>query len=88
MNSPEGVEPLAEPFGSPASQRCRMCGDQVGEKCFCRIPSEVGGPIRLCCPDCAIQYFDSVSPMSMQQQQLERYANSVHLLIGENKPWL
>ncbi len=43
----------------------------------------------LCCPNCTIQYLDSAqSPLDIDGQELRACENSVHLFVGEDKPWL
>jgi len=88
MNAPanNGVASLKADGSAP---KCIVCGDPVLDRCFCRINREQGGPILLCCPSCAIQYLESARvPASTQEEEFSAREKSVHLFIGEDKPWL
>jgi hypothetical protein len=75
-------------FSSADAHTCVVCGDPIGDHCFCKIHRMEGEPILLCCPDCAIQYFDSARvPADRYEQELRAYGKSTHFFIGEDKPW-
>jgi hypothetical protein len=88
MNSNDDHEPRAAQVTGGDQQKCLICRDPIGERCFCKIPRNEGGPILLCCPDCTIQYIDSTRPPAdFIEQELRAYENSSHFFIGEDKPW-
>lgn len=75
-------------FSSADARTCTVCGDPIGDRCFGKIHGKEGGPIMLCCPDCAIQYFDSAHvPTDPYEQELRAYGKSTHFFMGEDKPW-
>jgi hypothetical protein len=41
-----------------AEQKCFVCGKEVGDGWFCRIPRD-GKRIVLCSPSCAIRFFEN-----------------------------
>src|SRR5260221_4485807 len=83
MNSPDNHEPRAVELGGAVPRTCFVCGDPVGEHCFCRIHQEQGEPIMLCCPSCTFQYIDSRRVPDMREQELRTCENSVNFFIGE-----
>ena len=88
MNSADEGEPRAAQSSGAAREKCLVCYDPIGDRCFCKIHRKEGGPIMLCCPSCAIQYIDSArAPTDIREQELRAYENSVHFFIGEDKPW-
>jgi len=88
MNSAKDHEPRTARFSGAIPQTCFVCGDPVGEQCFCRIHREDEGPIMLYCPDCTIQYLDSARvPFAPLEPELRACENSTHFLIGEHRPW-
>ena len=88
MNATDDREPRTAQFnGAVARQKCPVCDDPIGEKCFCKIHRN-GGPIMLCCPSCAIQYIDSARPPADgYEEELRAYEKNTHFFIGEDKPW-
>ncbi len=77
--------PRAVQFNGVVRQKCPVCGDPIGENCFCKIHREEGGPIMLCCPSCAIQYMDSARPPADgREEQFRAYEKSTHFFIGED----
>ena len=89
MNSPVDQQKRARQFTGAVPGKCYVCGDPIGEQCFSKIQRKEGGPIMLCCPDCAMQYLDSARPPADdREQELRTYEQSVHLFIGDDKPWL
>jgi len=88
MNSAADREPRAATFSGAAAEKCLVCGDPIGENCFCKIHPKQGGPTLLCCPSCAVQYIDSARPPADgREEELRAYEKSTHFFIGENKPW-
>ena len=74
--------------GALDHQQCFVCDDPIGENCFCKVHRKEGGPIRLCCPSCAIQYIDSARPPAdSAEEELRAYEKSTHFFMGEDKPW-
>jgi len=42
-------------------QKCLVCDKEIGDgNWFCRIPREDKPAVVLCCPGCAIRYFDKL----------------------------
>ena len=88
IDSTDGREPRAVQFGGAVPQKCLVCGDPIGESCFCKIHRKEGGPIILCCPDCTTQYLYSARPPADSgEEELRAYEKNTHLFIGEDKPW-
>jgi len=88
MNASDNHAPNTSQLSGAVSQKCFICGDPVGENCFCRIP-DAGGPIMLCCPGGVIQYCDAAqNPEAIREQNLGASENGFHFFVGENKPWL
>ena len=89
MNSLNDHEPHAAQFDRAVPQKCFVCGDPVGDRCFCQIRRKEEGPIMLCSPNCTIEYLDSAQALvDMDEQELRAFEKSVHLFVGEDKPWL
>ena len=88
MILPDDPEPLAARFGHPPPDKCFVCGDPIGEVCFCKIHRDPGGPTMLCCPDCAMRYLYSARvPLDAGEDELQACEKSSYLCIGEHKPW-
>ncbi len=88
MTSTNDHQPRAAQFSGAVPQKCLVCGDPIGERCFCKIHRKEGEPIMLCCPDCTIQYIDSAgAPADSREEELRAYEKSTHFFIGEDKPW-
>lgn len=88
MSSAKDHGPRAAEFRGANPDKCLVCGDPIGEHCFCKIHRKEGGPIMFCCPDCAMQYLDSARvPADPREQELLACEKSVHFFIGEDKPW-
>ena len=88
MNSTSNHEPPATAIRGVAREKCVVCGDLVGERCFCRIYRKQGEPVVLCCPSCSLQYFESARPpANAREEELLKYEKAVHLFVGEEKPW-
>ena len=89
MSSPGNHQQRAAQFTGAVPGKCFVCGDPIGEQCFCKIHRDSTGPIMLCCPYCTVQYLDAERPPADdREQELCAYENSVHLFVGEDKPWL
>jgi len=88
MSSSNDRESPAALLGGPVPQKCVVCDDPVGDRCFCKIHRKEKGPILLCCPSCAVQYIDSARPPAdSREEELGAYEKSAHFFIGEDKPW-
>jgi hypothetical protein len=89
MNPITGREAPAPQVNGAAPQTCVICGDPIGDRCFCKISRKEGGPILLSCPSCVIQYLDSARPpVDAAEKELRDYEKNTHFFIGEDKPWL
>ncbi len=89
MNSLVDHQQHAAQFTGAVPAKCLVCGNPIGEQCFCRIQREAGDPITLCNPNCTMQYLDSARPPADEHEQaLRAYEKTVHLFIGEDKAWL
>jgi hypothetical protein len=89
MNSANDLEQRAAQVNGAVRQKCPVCNDAIGERCFCKIHSKEGEPIMLCCPSCAIQYFNtSRPPADSLEAELRAYEKNTHLFVAEEKPWL
>jgi hypothetical protein len=89
MNSASDQAPRATQPSGAAPGTCLVCGDPIGERCFCKMHGEDEGPRMLCCPDCTIQYLASArAPADTREQEIQAYEKSGHFFIGEDKPWL
>jgi len=88
MTSADDREPRPAQSNGAVRQKCLVCGDPVGENCFCTIHRKEGGPILVCCPDCAIQYMDSARPPTNDaEDEMRACEKRSHFFIGEKKPW-
>ena len=88
MNSAADHEPRAAQVGGVAREKCLVCDDPIGDRCFCKIHRKQGAPILLCCPSCVVQYIDSARPPADgREEELRAYEKGTHFFIGENKPW-
>ena len=88
MNSTDNHEPRATQFSGAAPQKCLVCDDPIGDRCFCKIQREQEAPILLCCPSCTIQYIEAArAPADDREEKLRAYEKSTHFFIGEDKPW-
>jgi hypothetical protein len=88
INSSDDREPRTVQLNGAVRQKCPVCGDPIGENCFCKIHHKEGGPILLCCPSCVVQYLDSARPPADGlEEELRAYEKSTHFFIGEDKPW-
>jgi hypothetical protein len=53
----------ARPDVDAASQKCFACHEEIVDgRWFCKIPREDKPTVVLCCPGCALRYFDSLLP--------------------------
>ena len=69
-------------------EKCLICSDPIGDRCFCKLHRNEGEPIMLCCPSCAIQYMDwERPPADSREEELRAYEKNTHFFIGEDKPW-
>jgi hypothetical protein len=71
-----------------AQQQCFVCDKEIVDgRWFCKIPREEKRTAVLCCPGCALRYFDSLHPTT-NADEIERAAceRSVHFLAGDEKP--
>lgn len=88
MSSTNNHELPPGQFTGTLPLNCLICGKAAGEQRFCRIQVKDREPILLCCPECMMRYLDFVRvPAGTQEQELRNFENSVHLFIGEDKPW-
>jgi hypothetical protein len=71
-----------------APQKCLVCdSEMVDDRPFCKIFRKEKSTVTLCCPRCALRYFDSVHPTT-NGDQLDRaaYERSVHFFVNGEKP--
>ena len=88
MNSANDREPNGAPLNGAEQDKCPVCHDAIGERCFCKIHRKEEGPILLCCPSCVVQYIDSARlPADSREAELRAYEESTRFFIGEDKPW-
>jgi len=88
MNPIDNQQPTAGGLRNGAREKCLVCGDPIGDRCFCRIYRKEAAPVALCCPSCSLQYFASArTPADTREKELLQHENSVHLFVGEEKPW-
>jgi hypothetical protein len=87
MNSTDYRETRAAQFGGAVREKCLVCDDPIGDRCFCKIHPKQGAPILLCCPFCAVRYIESArAPADDREEELRAYEKSTHFFIGEGKP--
>lgn len=69
-------------------ETCVFCkAEIVDSQWFCRLPGK-DGAILLCCPSCALRYFDRSRPEANgSEQQLNSYEHRFHLLVNGEQPW-
>ena len=88
MNATNNHEAHAAQLYRDIADKCFVCGDRIGECCFCRIHRKEGGAVLLCCPSCAIQYIDSTqTPSERLERERRECENDLRLFVGEEKPW-
>jgi hypothetical protein len=71
-----------------AQQKCFVCDKEIVDgRWFCRIPREKKPTVVLCCPRCALGYFDTLHPTT-NGDELDRaaYERSVHFLVNREMP--
>jgi hypothetical protein len=83
-NPQAGVRPGA----AAAQQKCSVCETEiVDDRPFCKIPHKEEPALLLCCPRCALRYFDTLHPATngeeLDQAAFER---SVHFFVNGEKP--
>jgi hypothetical protein len=69
-------------------QKCFVCdGEIMDGGWFCKIPREEKPIVVLCCPPCALGYFDSLHPAA-NGDELDRATceQSLHFLLDAEKP--
>ncbi len=89
MNPNENHQPPALATSIGAREKCLVCGEPIGERCFCRIYRNPAAPVALCCPSCSMQYLYSArDPVDDREAELLKQEKSVHLFVGDDKPWL
>jgi hypothetical protein len=87
-NSSDDREPRAAQFSGGLPRKCLICGDPIGDRCFCKLHRKENGPVMLCCPSCVIQYLDATRPPAdPAEEELRAYEENTHFFIGEDKPW-
>jgi len=76
----------ARPDVDTAQQKCFVCKEEIVDgHWFCRIPREDKPAVVLCCPRCALRYFDTLHPAT-NGDELDRAAgerNGHFLMDGE-----
>lgn len=89
MNSGDARQSSAAQLNGASRGKCLVCGDPIGEQCFCKLHPSEGAPVMFCCPSCAIQYLESTrTPADSREAELRGYEKSTHFFIGVDKPWL
>ena len=88
LSHSDNREAGASQSNGAARPKCPVCGDRIGENCFCKLYRKEGPPVTLCCPSCVNQYIDSARvPADNREEELRAYEKSTHFFIGEDKPW-
>lgn len=64
-------------------QACAHCKAEIVDgHCFCRLP-ENEAPILLCCPSCALRYFDrSRAKANGSDHELDSYEHRFHFFVN------
>ncbi len=74
----------ARPGVDAAQQKCLVCDKEIGDGAwFCKIPRKEKPTAVLCCPGCALRYFDSLHPTT-NGDELDRAVGerSLHFLVN------
>ena len=74
----------ARPGADAARQKCFVCDKEIADGAwFCKIPREKEPTVLLCCPRCALRYFDTVHPTT-NGDELNRPAHerSAHFSVN------
>ena len=88
MKSADEREVRSAQFNGAARGKCVVCGDPIGEQCFCKLHTTEGVTVMFCCPSCAMQYIDSTrTPADSRAEELRAYEKSTHFFVGPDKPW-
>ncbi len=71
-----------------AQQKCFVCSKEIpAGGWFCRIPRGTKR-IVLCCPSCALRYFETSYPkINGQDRDFRAYESNLHFLVDGEKPW-
>ena len=78
----------AAQFSRAEPNKCFICGDPIGERCFCKIHRKEAEPIVLCCPDCLLQYYEAKEDHAdIREQELKRYEDSFLLFGAQKNSW-
>jgi hypothetical protein len=71
-----------------ARQKCFVCDREIVDgPWFCKIPHEKKPIVVLCCPTCALSYFDSLHPAANgDEQDRATCEQSLHFLVDGGTP--
>jgi hypothetical protein len=86
---PQDSSPEEAPcVNGKARQKCFVCGQEIADgPWFCKIPREEKPTVLLCCPRCALRYFDSPHPAAIgEEQDRANYEQSLPFLVDAEKP--
>jgi hypothetical protein len=78
----------ARPGADAAQRKCAVCAKEIGDGTwFCKISREKAPAVVLCCPRCALRYFDTLQPAT-NGDELDRVAGdrNMHFLMEGEKP--
>lgn len=74
-----------QPGAHAEPQKCSVCEEEIGNRpCFCKIPREEAPTVLLCCPQCALRYFDTLHPTT-NRDELDRAERSLHFIVDGEK---
>jgi hypothetical protein len=71
-----------------ARQKCFVCDREIVDgPWFCKVPCEGKPIVVLCCPWCALRYFNSPHPAAIgEEQDRANYEQSLPFLVDAEKP--
>lgn len=78
----------ARPAVDAAQHKCAVCDKEIGDGTwFCKIPRGKNPAAVLCCPRCALSYFETLHPTT-NGEGLDRAGcqRSLHFLMDGEKP--
>ena len=81
------VEANVRPGAAAAPQKCFVCEREIlDDRPFCKMPREKKPTVALCCPGCALRYFDTLRPPA-NGDELDRAAceRSLHFVVDGEK---
>ena len=87
VNEPQETSREAPSVNGNVRQKCFICRREIVDNgWFCKLPREARR-IMLCCPQCALRYFDTLYPATNGDEQVwSACGQRPNFLVAEEKP--